>query len=98
VFCRKQHTEPCSSHGSSYASNEGIDFQRSKAVSSLPPEVCLCVSSIPGTGLGACTRKHIPVGTWIGPYEGKLVRPNDVKPGTDMSFMWEVGGDWFTLQ
>lgn len=59
---------------------------------SLPPEVSLCRSSIPGTGLGVCTRKHIPAGTCIGPFEGRRIRPEEVKPGMDTSYMWEVGG------
>lgn len=59
--------------------------------------MCLCVSSIPDAGFGVCTRKHISAGTWIGPFEGKRVRPDDVKPGADMSYMWEVGGDFFSL-
>lgn len=90
LLCRKQYTEPCPSHGLRYSSKEDNDFQRSRALSSLPPEVCLCVSSIPGAGFGVCTREHIPAGTWIGPFEGKRVQLDDVKPGTDSSYMWEV--------
>ena len=62
----------------------------SYAISSFPEEVQLCVSSIPGAGCGVCAKQHIPVGTWIGPYEGKLVKYDDVKPNTDTSYMWEV--------
>ena len=57
---------------------------------SLPQEVCLCRSSVPGAELGVCTRRRIPAETWIGPYEGKRVQPSDVKAGMDTSFMWEV--------
>lgn len=48
------------------------------------------MSSIPGAGCGVCAKQHIPVGTWIGPYEGKHVKCDDVKPNTDTSYMWEV--------
>lgn len=56
-----------------------------------PDEVCLCTSSIPCVGYGVCARKRIPAGTWIGPYEGKLVRPEDIKVETETEYMWEVG-------
>ena len=55
-----------------------------------PDEVCLCTSSIPYVGYGVCARKRIPSGTWIGPYEGKLVRPEDIKVETETEYMWEV--------
>ena len=61
---------------------------------SLPPEVCLCRSSVPGAEFGVCTRRHIPAETWIGPFEGKRVQPADVKAGMDTSFMWEVSGHY----
>lgn len=94
LLCRKKYTTPCPLHGLSYASTEDNGFHGSKAVRSLPPEVCLCRSSVPGAELGVCTRRHIPLGTWIGPFEGKRVRPGDVKPGMDTSFMWEVRGHY----
>lgn len=93
-LCRKKYATPCPLHGLSYASTEDNGFHRSKALRSLPPEVCLCRSSVPGAELGVCTRRHIPIGTWIGPFEGKRVRPDDVKPGMDTSFMWEVRGHY----
>lgn len=65
----------------------------SYAIASFPEEVQLCVSSIPGAGCGVCAKQHIPVGTWIGPYEGKLVKYDDVKPNTDTSYMWEIYQD-----
>jgi len=55
----------------------------------------LCVSGIPGAGYGVCAKQTIPLGTWIGPYEGELVRPEDVFPGTDTSYMWEVNYCYF---
>ena len=60
------------------------------AVASFPPEVQLCPSSIPGHFYGVCARQFIPVGTWIGPYEGVRVAAEDVHEGMDMSYMWEV--------
>lgn len=65
----------------------------SYAIASFPEEVQLCVSSIPGAGCGVCAKQHIPVGTWIGPYEGKQVKCDDVKPNTDTSYMWEIYQD-----
>ena len=63
----------------------------SLALRSLPPEVELCVSSIPGEGYGVCAKHLIPVGAWIGPYEGKYLRPEDLPLFADTSYMWEVG-------
>jgi hypothetical protein len=60
------------------------------AVASFPPEVRLCESSIPGHFYGVCARHFIPVGTWIGPYEGVRVSAEDIYEGMDMSYMWEV--------
>ena len=65
---------------------------------SLPEEVCLCRSSVPGAEFGVCTRRHIPAGAWIGPFEGKRVHPNDVKAGMDTSFMWEVSGQYSKIK
>ena len=36
------------------------------ALRSLPSEVELCASSIPGTGIGICAKRAFPVGAWIG--------------------------------
>ena len=60
------------------------------AVESFPNEVGLCISGIPGAGYGVCAKQTIPLGTWIGPYEGELVQPEDVLLGADASYMWEV--------
>ena len=57
---------------------------------SFPDEVKLCISGIPGAGYGVCAKQHIPVGTWIGPYEGKHVSIDDVTSDMDTSYMWEV--------
>lgn len=60
------------------------------ALRSLPPEVGLCTSSIPGAGYGICAKRTIPVGAWIGPYEGKCLKPEELSLSTDTSYMWEV--------
>jgi len=59
-------------------------------VASFPDEVTLCLSSIPGTKYGVCAKQHIPVGTWIGPYEGKRVSIDDATADINTSNMWEV--------
>ncbi|EDO48123.1 predicted protein, partial [Nematostella vectensis] len=63
------------------------------SVLKFPDEVCLCTSSIPCVRYGVCARKRIPAGTWIGPYEGKLMRPEDIGSDTDTEYMWEVFHD-----
>ncbi|XP_078367928.1 putative histone-lysine N-methyltransferase PRDM6 [Oculina patagonica] len=60
------------------------------ALKSLPPEVCLCASSVTGTGYGICAKRTIPVGAWIGPYEGTFVKPEELSSATDTSYMWEI--------
>ena len=61
------------------------------ALRSFPPEVGLCASSIPGAGYGVCAEQTIPIGAWIGPYEGKFVKLEEISSVTDTSYMWEVG-------
>lgn len=67
-------------------SNKGISY----AMKSLPPACKLCPSSAAGEGYGVYTNQDIPKGTWIGPYEGRRIRPCDVTPSMDTSHMWEV--------
>lgn len=57
---------------------------------SFPDVVQLCKSSIPGKKYGVAAKQHIPVGTWIGPYEGKKINPDEVNPNMDSSYLWEV--------
>lgn len=73
-----------------YRKSPKANVKLSYAVASFPDEVKLCVSGIPGAGYGVCAKQHIPVGTWIGPYEGKRVSIDDVTSDTDTSYMWEV--------
>lgn len=65
----------------------------SLAVRSLPPEVELCASCIPAEGYGVRAKRTIPVGAWIGPYEGKYLKPEDLAPLADTSYMWEIYKD-----
>lgn len=55
-----------------------------------PDEVRLCKSSVPGAKYGVCAAQPIPPGTWIGPYEGQVVRQEELREGVHNSFMWEV--------
>lgn len=57
---------------------------------SFPDVVQLCKSSIPGKKYGVAAKQHIPVGTWIGPYEGKRINPDEINPNMDSSYLWEV--------
>ena len=50
----------------------------------------LCKSGIPGLEYGVCAKQHIPVGTWIGPFEGKRIRPDELGDDVDKSYLWEV--------
>ena len=55
-----------------------------------PQGMLPCESSIPGSRVGVCCSRHIPVGTWIGPYEGEVIRPEELTANRDNSHMWEV--------
>lgn len=59
------------------------------AVTSIPPACKLRASNV-GKGYGVFTNQNIPLGTWIGPYEGTRIRPSDVTRNMDTSHMWEV--------
>lgn len=59
------------------------------AKKSCPKELELCPSSI-GFKHGIRTKQIIPEGTWMGPYQGDLVKASDITADTDTSYMWEV--------
>lgn len=59
------------------------------AKKSCPKELELCTSSI-GFKHGIRTKQVIPEGTWMGPYQGDLVKASDTTAETDTSYMWEV--------
>ncbi|PFX21563.1 putative histone-lysine N-methyltransferase PRDM6 [Stylophora pistillata] len=58
-----------------------------------PDEVKLCKSSVPGAEFGVCAAQPIPPGTWIGPYEGQVVRCDELREGVHNSYMWEEFDD-----
>lgn len=66
------------------------DRRVSYAVKSLPPECKFGVSYSAGEGCGVYTNQPIPTGTWIGPFEGRRIRPSDVTSEMDTSHMWEI--------
>ncbi|KAK3729595.1 hypothetical protein QZH41_016162 [Actinostola sp. cb2023] len=66
------------------------DCSLSYAIKSFPQEVQLCTSSIPGAHFGVCAKRVIPEGTWIGPYEGKRVKPEELPSNLDNSYIWEI--------
>ena len=96
-ICNEKHDGECPMHGPLHSLRKLVNAGQSHSplengsILKFPDEVCLCTSSIPCVGYGVCARKRIPAGTWIGPYEGKLVRPEDIKVETETEYMWEVG-------
>ena len=107
--CHQERTEQCQLHGphqtlkitttvnnnNNNNNKTNIAARLPNAVESFPNEVSLCISSIPGAGYGVCAKQTIPLGTWIGPYEGELVQPEDVLLGADAPYMWEVNAFLF---
>lgn len=95
-ICNEKHDGECPMHGPLHSLRKLVSAGQSHSplengsILKFPDEVCLCTSSIPCVGYGVCARKRIPAGTWIGPYEGKLVRPEDIKVETETEYMWEV--------
>ena len=55
-----------------------------------PDEVKLCRSSVPGAEYGVYAAQPIPPGTWIGPYEGQVIRRDELRDGAHNNYMWEV--------
>ena len=66
------------------------DIKLTYAVLSFPAEVQLCTSSIPGYTYGVSAKLPFPIGTWIGPYEGKRVKAEEITPKSDSNYVWEV--------
>lgn len=63
----------------------------SRALESFPREVQLCTSSVPCVVYGVCARQHIPIGTWIGPYEGEHCQLKSTSLIAEENiYMWEV--------
>ena len=57
---------------------------------SLPEQVTIAPSSIPGVQLGVFSTCWIKEGTQMGPYTGRIVKANEVNFETDNNLMWEV--------
>lgn len=57
---------------------------------SLPEQVCIGSSSVPGIKHGVFTSCWIKEGTHMGPFTGHVVRKNDINFNEDNSLMWEV--------
>jgi hypothetical protein len=59
-------------------------------IKSIPSQLHLCYSTIPGAGFGICAAENIPSGTWIGPYEGKRISIEEIGSMLDTRYVWEV--------
>ena len=79
---------PTSSKAGGKVHGEKLTF----AKKSCPDELQLCPSRT-GCKYGIRTKQVIPEGTWMGPYQGDVVKPSDVTAETDTSLMWEVTKD-----
>ena len=66
------------------------DITLTYAVLSFPAEVQMCTSSIPGYTYGVSAKQPFPIGTWIGPYEGKRIKDEDITKDIDTNYIWEV--------
>lgn len=58
---------------------------------SLPEQVTIAPSSIPGVQLGVFSTCWIKDGTQMGPYTGRIVKIEELNSEVDNSLMWEVG-------
>ncbi|XP_078380928.1 PR domain zinc finger protein 12-like isoform X2 [Oculina patagonica] len=57
---------------------------------SLPEQVTIAPSSIPGVQLGVFSTCWIKEGTQMGPYTGRIVKVEELNSDVDNSLMWEV--------
>ena len=95
-MCQEIRFGECPQHGPlpSLRPTVTLPGPKSYAVSTFPDEVGLCISSLPLAGYGVFARQFIPMGTWIGPYEGKKISVEEgmkqISQG-DAAFLWEVG-------
>ena len=89
--CNKVYAICCPIHSTYNSTDSALEVDwDSYAIKSFPDVVQLCKSSIPGKTYGVCARQHIPVGTWIGPYEGRKIAPDAINQNVDSSYLWEV--------
>eukprot|EP00794_Sanderia_malayensis_P009873 gene9873-10883_t len=93
-MCQEIRFGECPSHGPLHSVRPSITLpfsQKSYAISTFPDEVGLCISSLPLVGFGVFARHFIPLGTWIGPYEGrKLSAEEGLSRQQQQNFMWEI--------
>jgi len=93
-MCQEIRFGDCPAHGPLHAVRPSItlpESQKSYAISTFPEEVGLCISSIPLAGYGVFARHFIPLGTWIGPYEGlKISVEEGLSRPQQQNFMWEI--------
>ena len=93
-MCQEIRFGDCPAHGPLHAVRPSITLpvsQRSYAISTFPDEVGLCMSGLPVAGFGVFARHFIPLGTWIGPYEGRNIAVEEgLSRPQQQSFMWEV--------
>lgn len=94
-ICRKAHNGACHTNEQQKSIRQIVgnaihDIKLTYAVLSFPAEVQLCTSSIPGYTYGVSARLPFPIGTWIGPYEGKRVKAEDITTKSDSNYVWEV--------
>jgi len=87
-FCKTMPHGKCPVHRDSTQTptSKGLPY----AIKSLPPACKLCLSNVEGECYGVYANRDIPLGTWIGPYEGRRIRPCYVTPNMDTSHMWEI--------
>lgn len=94
-LCQEIRFGECPEHGplTSLRDPMALSGPKSYAISTFPDEVGLCISTLPLAGYGVFARHFIPVGTWIGPYEGKKISVEEgmkLCKQSDASFLWEV--------
>lgn len=57
----------------------------------IPEGISIVEPSSPGKSYSVyCSQAMIPRGTRFGPFTGKIVWPDDIQPGQDNPYMWEV--------
>lgn len=92
----KRKVEDEQGGSSSKKQNNTDDHEKPRltnAIRSFPDEVHLCRSSIPGAGYGVCAKEHIPLGTWIGPYEGSRLPARNFPSNYETGYLWEIYKD-----
>ena len=59
--------------------------------STIPPGITVLKTTNPEESFGVyCSQTMIPRGTRFGPFTGKVVLPEELSPGQDNQYMWEV--------